>query len=166
MYKMLVETDTHFWEKGSEYTVFEVDGIKFSTPICFEDTFGYLCRRFVRDGADVLVNMTNDTWSGSEVSEIQHMSMAVFRAIENKRSVVRSTNSGVTCLITPNGRIMDRLDTFIEDYLIVDIPVISERTTLYTLWEDWFGIGALFISVAGILYGIIRKTLKEKFKKD
>ncbi|MBN2535849.1 MAG: apolipoprotein N-acyltransferase [Spirochaetales bacterium] len=164
MHKLLVETDTHFWEKGTEYTVFEVDGIKFSTPICFEDTFGYLCRRFVRKGADVLVNMTNDTWSGSVVSEIQHMSMAVFRAIENKRSLVRSTNSGITCLITPDGEIVKRLDPFVEDYLIVDIPLISERTTLYTLWEDWFGIGSLFLAAAGILFGIIKKTLKEKFK--
>jgi apolipoprotein N-acyltransferase len=166
MHKLLVETDTHFWEKGTEYTVFEVDGIKFSTPICFEDTFGYLCRRFVRNGADVLVNMTNDTWSGSVVSEIQHMSMAVFRAIENKRSVVRCANSGITCLISPNGKIMNRLEPFIRSYLIVDIPVITERTTLYTLWEDWFAIGSLFLSITGIFYGIVKKTIKEKFKKD
>lgn len=162
MHKLLVETDTHFWEKGTEYTVFEVDGIKFSTPICFEDTFGYLCRRFVRNGADVLVNMTNDTWSGSVVSEIQHMSMAVFRAIENRRSMVRSTNSGITCLITPNGKITKRLDPFIEDHLIVDIPVFSGRTTLYTLWEDWFAIGALFLSVAGIIFGITLDILCKK----
>jgi apolipoprotein N-acyltransferase len=80
--------------------------------------------------------------------------------------LVRSTNSGITCLITPNGRITERLDPFVEDYLIVDVPVFTGRTTLYTLWEDWFGIGALLITFAGILFGIIKKTLKEKFKKD
>lgn len=166
MHKLLIDLDTHFWEKGTEYTVFEIDGISFSTPICFEDTFGYLCRRFVQNGAQVLVNMTNDTWSGSVVAEIQHMSMAVFRAIENKRSMVRSTNSGITCLITPNGRIAKQLDPFVEDYLIVDIPLYSGTTTLYTRWGDWFAFLAIGISILGILGGFIKKLLKKDLKKD
>ena len=157
---------SRLWEKGTEYTVFEVDGITFSTPICFEDTFGYLCRRFVRQGADVLVNMTNDSWSGSVVSEIQHMSMAVFRAIENKRSMVRSTNSGITCLITPDGEIANRLDPFVEDYLVVDIPVYRGRTTLYTLWEDWFALVVMIVAFLGIIGGIIKKCIKKDLKKD
>jgi len=166
MYQLLVDMDTHFWEKGTEYTVFDSNGVKFSTPICFEDTFGYLSRRFVRNGAEVLVNMTNDTWSGSVVAEIQHMSMAVFRAIENQRSVVRSTNSGITCLITPNGKIEKKLDPFIEGYLVVDVPVYTESSTLYSLWEDWFAIGSMLITVVGILLGIILKLLKKDLKKD
>jgi apolipoprotein N-acyltransferase len=164
MHQLLLDFDTHFWEKGEDYTVFETGGVTFSTPICFEDTFGYICSRFIRNGADVLVNMTNDTWSGSEVAEIQHMSMAVFRAIENKRSMVRSTNSGITCLITPDGRITKRLEPFIKDYLIVDIPLFTGSTTLYTIWVDWFAIIMLIISVCGISGGIVKKLFKKKKK--
>ena len=61
--------------------MFEVGGVKFSTPICFEDVFGYISRRFVREGAEVIVNMTNDSWSGSVAAQMQHLGMAVFRAV-------------------------------------------------------------------------------------
>ncbi len=65
IYTWLKNADTHFWEDGTVYTVFQEGGVRFSTPICFEDTFGDLCRRFVDAGADVLVNLTNDAWSFS-----------------------------------------------------------------------------------------------------
>ncbi|MEW6566500.1 MAG: apolipoprotein N-acyltransferase, partial [Spirochaetota bacterium] len=60
VYDALINADTHFWKKGTEATVFETKGIKFSTPICFEDTFGYLSRGFVANGAELIVNLTND----------------------------------------------------------------------------------------------------------
>lgn len=149
-YQLLVDHDYHFWEKGNEYTVFEAAGVKFSTPICFEDVFGYISRRFVREGAEVIVNMTNDSWSGSVAAQMQHMSMAVFRAIENRRSVIRGTNSGMTCTIDPDGRIIDMLEPFREDYLISTVPVYTERTPLYTRWGNWFALLALF-AAAGLL---------------
>jgi len=63
-YQMLVDNDFHFWERGTEPTVFETgDGVRFSTPICFEDVFGYISRMFINNGAQVIVNMTNDSWS-------------------------------------------------------------------------------------------------------
>ena len=65
-YAMLRANDYHFWEKGDRQVVFETkDGVRFSTPICFEDVFGYLSAEFVQQGADVIVNMTNDSWSGA-----------------------------------------------------------------------------------------------------
>lgn len=149
IYNWLKEADTHFWEKGDEYTVFEANGVRFSTPICFEDTFGYLSRGFVRNGAQVIVNMTNDSWSKSVASEMQHMSMAVFRAVENKRSVARATNGGITCTIEPDGRISSMLEPFVESYLVSDVPIYDEVTTLYTRWGDWLGIG--FAVTGGIM---------------
>jgi apolipoprotein N-acyltransferase len=138
IYAWLKSADTHFWEQGTEYTVFKAAGAAFSTPICFEDTFGELCRRFVNRGAEVLVNMTNDAWSFSVPGAVQHMSMAVFRAVENRRSVVRSTNAGITCVIDPNGRITARLAPFTEAALVADVPVFSGERTLYSRWGDWF----------------------------
>ncbi len=162
IYQWLRNADTHFWEKGEEYTVFESNGVKFSTPICFEDTFGYLSREFIRHGAQVIVNMTNDSWSNSVTAEMQHMSMSVFRALENKRSVVRSTNGGITCTIDPNGRITNMLEPFIEGFLTGEVPVYMQSTTLYTAWGDWFAIAAVFASLGllalGVILAIIRKT--------
>ncbi|WP_319560892.1 apolipoprotein N-acyltransferase [Marispirochaeta sp.] len=158
MHRMLVEADTHFWEKGTEYTVFTAAGVRFSTPICFEDVFGYLSREFVRQGAQVIVNMTNDSWSGSVAAEMQHAGMAVFRAVENRRSVVRSTNGGITCVIDPDGRITDQLEPFTADYLIADVPVHDRRTTVYTRFGDWFAWLMLLGGIITLLYGFFRQT--------
>ncbi len=160
IYEWLRNADTHFWEKGKVYTVFEASGVKFSTPICFEDTFGYLCRAFVNHGAEVLVNLTTDSWSNSVACEMQHMSIAVFRAVENRRSVVRATNGGITCVIDPNGRITDRIDPFIEGYLVAQVPVYTERNTFYTRWGDWFAYGVVLISGLALLGGIIRRIIQ------
>jgi apolipoprotein N-acyltransferase len=154
IYNWLKNADTHFWEKGDVYTVFEADGVRFSTPICFEDTFGSLCRDFFRHGAQVLVNITNDAWSFSVPCAMQHMSMAVFRAVENKRSVVRSTNAGITCIIDPNGRIVKRLAPFVEGYLVGDVPVYTAETTPYTRWGDWFPWLMLALGSLPILLGL------------
>ncbi|MBA7650750.1 Apolipoprotein N-acyltransferase [subsurface metagenome] len=164
IYNWLRNADTHFWEKGTEYTVFEAGGVKFSTPICFEDTFGYLCRGFIKQGAEVLVNMTNDSWSNSVACAMQHMSMAVFRAVENRRSVVRATNGGITCVIDPNGRIIGRLEPFTEGYLISLVPVYTEKNTLYTSWGDWFALLLLLLSAVSIIVGLIFR-LKTGLKK-
>jgi len=160
IYQWLVNADTHFWEKGSVYTVFDAAGVRFSTPICFEDTFGYLCRGFVRQGAQVLVNMTNDAWSHSVPCAMQHMTMAVFRAVENRRSVVRSTNGGMTTIIDPNGRILRTLAPFTEGYLSGTVPVFTDATTLYTAWGDWFPWLLLALSVAGLAVGGVRRVAR------
>ncbi len=157
IYNWLVNADTHFWENGTVYTVFDAEGVKFSTPICFEDTFGYLCRGFVRRGADVLVNMTNDAWSKSVACAMQHMTMAVFRAVENRRSVVRSTNGGMTNIIDPNGRILESFPPFKEGFLDGTVPVHTGVTTIYTRWGDWLPPVLLGLSVIGLAGGFLRR---------
>ena len=159
IYQWLKDADTHFWKQGTEYVVFDsgVDGapgVRFSTPICFEDTFGYLGREFVRHGAQVLVNMTNDSWSFSVPAEMQHMMMGVFRAVENRRSMVRSTNGGMTVTIDPDGRITSGLEPFTADYLIGTVPVVDGPATVYTRWGDWFGVAALCAGLAALLAGL------------
>lgn len=162
MHNFLIENKSTFWEKGSAYTIYETDGVKFCTPICFEDTFGYLNSRFVDKGVEVIVNMTNDGWSKSVVCEVQHMTMAVFRAVENKRSVVRSSNSGITCIIDPNGRIKKQLLPFTEGFLIADVPVYTKEKTFYTAHRDWLAVLCLFVSVVGIIAAIVT-MVKQRF---
>jgi apolipoprotein N-acyltransferase len=157
IYNWLASADTHFWEKGTVRTVFTAGGVRFSTPICFEDTFGYLCRDFFLAGADVLVNMTNDAWSFSVPGAMQHMAMAVFRAVENARPVVRSTNAGITCIIDANGRITDMLTPFVEGYLVGDVALNKGVPTPYTRWGDWFPWLALAVAAALIAAGVISR---------
>jgi apolipoprotein N-acyltransferase len=159
IYQWLKDADTHFWEEGSEYTVFEAGGVRFSTPICFEDTFPYLNRQFIRHGAEVLVNMTNDAWSKAVACEMQHMSISAFRAMENKRTLVRSTNGGITCVVNPNGQITDMLPPFTEDYLIAEVPVFTAVHTLYTRWGDWFAYLVLILSALGLAGGLLFRRL-------
>jgi apolipoprotein N-acyltransferase len=147
VYQALLNADTHFWKKGEEASVFEIRGIKFSTPICFEDSFGYLSRDFVRNGAEIIVNLSNDAWSKSLPAQMQHLSMAVFRAVENRRSLVRSTASGQTCGVDPNGKILAMAEPFAETQLTVDVPVIK-TDTFYTQNGDFLPL--LFIIAAGI----------------
>jgi apolipoprotein N-acyltransferase len=151
-YKMLKEADTHFWEKGTEYVVFDAAGVKFSTPICFEDSFGYLSRRFVNGGAQVILNITNDSWSKSIPSEMQHLQMSVLRAVENRRSVARATNGGMTAVIDPNGKILQLYEPFTEGYLLGKIPVYDRTRTFYTRFGDWFAWLCLVLA-AGVLAG-------------
>jgi apolipoprotein N-acyltransferase len=156
VYDVLVKNDTHFWEKGNDPVVFSASGLAFSTPICFEDTFGYLSRLFVRNGARVIVNLTNDAWAKNGPCQYQHLSMAVFRTVENRVPLVRSTASGQTCYVDPNGVVVSMAPPFSEAFLVVDIPVLSGyRTTLYGVWGDLWGVlfaaGAATMLIIGLL---------------
>jgi apolipoprotein N-acyltransferase len=163
---------TPLYNKGDEYSVFnlgEWGGPDVSPLICFEDTFGYLARNFVREGAEVLVNVTNDSWSPEPACAIQHQNMAIFRAVENRRSLVRATTSGLTCVIDPNGKTIAKLDPFTQDYLIADVPVYTGRTTIYTRFGDWFEKLLLIIAIpmlaAGAVLQIMRGVKKNRLQK-
>ncbi|MDC7239853.1 MAG: apolipoprotein N-acyltransferase, partial [Spirochaetales bacterium] len=160
-YEYILDNGATFYEKGEEYTVFDVAGVKASPLICFEDTFGYLSRNFVREGAQVLVNVTNDSWSPAQACSIQHVGMAVFRSVENRRSMVRSTNGGFTCLIDPNGKIVDWLEPFTADVLTVDVPVYDGITTLYTATEHLFDRLVMILATLGGI-GLAILTLGRK----
>ncbi|GHV81560.1 apolipoprotein N-acyltransferase 1 [Spirochaetia bacterium] len=161
VYDLLEKSDTHFWEKGEEATVFETNGLKFSSPICFEDTFGYISRDFVRNGAELSINLSNDAWSKSVPAQMQHLGMAVFRAVENRRCIVRSTASGQTCGIDPNGKILAMAAPFTEAALTVEVPLMQTET-LYTRFGDIgaqiFVVLAVFMLLAGTVRSILLKT--------
>jgi apolipoprotein N-acyltransferase len=165
LHRILTNADTHFWEKGVEATVFQGPGFTFSTPICFEDTFGYLSRKFVQNGADLIVNISNDAWSKSLPAQNQHLSMAVFRTIENGRSMVRSTASGQSCGISPDGRIIAMAPPFTEAWLTVAIPVVKGNT-VYTQRGDFlaiiFTVEAILLLIFGGVVCIMMKMTRER----
>jgi len=132
------------WFMGSRYTIFDVPlqeggSLHFGVPICFEDAFSDLDRGFFLRGADMLINITNDSWSDTWSSEIQHFTVARFRAIENRRVLVRSTNGGVSGVVGPWGEVWGRMPFFQQAWRAVQVPVYKEKTlTPYTRYGDWF----------------------------
>jgi apolipoprotein N-acyltransferase len=158
VYNALVKADTHFWEKGEEATVFRGPGFTFSAPICFEDTFGYLSRNFVRSGADILINLTNDAWANSLSSQKQHLAMSVFRAVENYRPMVRSAVSGQTCAIDPRGRVISEAPPFTEAWLTVSVPIVK-KTAFFSLFGDYLGLFFTSLAVIMLLSGAVWYTI-------
>jgi apolipoprotein N-acyltransferase len=149
LYALLLRFDVHLWEPGSRRVVFRIPGADFSTPICFEDAFPGEVRQFVRAGAGVIVNLSNDFWSLTEVEAMQHAANAVFRAVENGRPLVRATASGLTCVVDTVGRITARAPLYEEAVIVADVRTADDRTTLYTRWGDWFppALAALLVLV-------------------
>jgi apolipoprotein N-acyltransferase len=155
LYRLLESFDVHLWEPGSRRVVFHIPGADFSTPICFEDAFPGEVRAFVREGAGIIVNLSNDYWSLTEVEAVQHAANAVFRAVENGRPLVRATASGLTCVVDPVGRITARAPLYEEAVIVADVTPVVGNTTPYTRWGDWFPpvMAALLVllAAAGII---------------
>jgi apolipoprotein N-acyltransferase len=151
-----------FWEPGSRPLVFETRptgegaGLRFSTPICFEDAFGDISRTFTQDGAQLIVNITNDSWGASLSCQMQHLAMSVVRAVENGRSVVRAATSGQTAAIAPDGRILAMAVPFTQTYLNVNVP-ISDARTWYTRGGDFLPRLCLLAAALAMAFAAWRK---------
>jgi apolipoprotein N-acyltransferase len=132
------------WTTGNRLTIFRVPlgngaELAFGAPICFEDAFSDLCRKYILAGGDMWINMTNDYWSKTVPSEVQHFQVAKFRAVENRRVLIRSTNGGVTAVVDPWGRTTASLPLFERRWLAVDVPIYKEKHfTVYTILGDYF----------------------------
>lgn len=122
------------------------------TPlICYEDIIPALSSSAVQRGAQLLVNLTNDAWFGKSAAAAQHHQIAAFRAIENGRVLVRSTNTGLTSIINPDGSMLGSLPQFSEEVLTAKVPLLSFMSPLNRLrlldWSWWVG----FFYAGGLL---------------
>jgi apolipoprotein N-acyltransferase len=152
------------WVMGTKVSTFSLSSqpgshglIHFGTPICFEDAFSGLCREYFQKGADLLINLTNDGWSTKKSAQIQHWAIARFRAIENRRTMVRSTNTGLSCIIDAKGNNILELPQFVPDFAIADVPIYKQMTaTIYYLWGDWFPALTLLLTALEFIYCVYR----------
>ncbi len=138
LYDWLKERDVYLWEPGRERVVFSHPVFRFSTPICFEDAFPGDVRLFVQEGAEAIVNISNDYWSLTEVEAKQHGVNAFYRAVENRVPLVRASASGLTGYVDSAGRLVASLPYYEQRYLVVDVELRKPTVTLYTLLGDWF----------------------------
>jgi len=135
----LVEKVTHEagdYVPGNRIVVARIDGHRIGTFICYESVFGGSVRRFAAAGAEVLINISNDGWFGRSAARYQHLLIARMRAIENGRWLLRATNTGITAVIDPAGRVRGALP--IDRPGVLDARFSFEETlTRYTRWGDW-----------------------------
>ncbi len=137
VYRWLLDFDVYLWEPGGERVIFRHPAFSFFTPICFEDCFPDDIRRFVREGGQAIVNISNDYWSLTEVEARQHAVNSSLRAVENARPLLRATASGLTGYWDVDGTCLASVPYYQESHLVVDLAVRAEETTLYTRWGDW-----------------------------
>ncbi len=115
----------------------QADGVKLGVFICYESIFPDEIRQFAAQGAEVLVNLSNDGWYGDSGAYAQHLKQARVRAVENARWLLRDTNTGVTASIDPYGRVVASLPRKVRGALAAPYA-LSSRTTFYTRHGDWF----------------------------
>ena len=157
LYEWLLDFDVYLWEPGSDRVVFRHPAVSFSTPICFEDGFPGDIRSFVNHGAEMIINISNDYWSLTEVEAQQHFANALFRAVENQKPMLRASASGVTCGIDATGRVTGRLPFYEEGFLIVDAEAGNTKRTLYTRLGDWLPIMSGIFLIFLLIFSILRK---------
>lgn len=154
----IIEDD---YVSGNSTAIMQVNGGKIGSIICFESIYPHLTRQSVLDGAQMLVELTNDSWLEDSPAIKQHLAHGVFRSIENGRYLVRSANSGISAVIDDKGRIKSQLDVN-EQGVITDTVYLKDNQTLYTKTGD-----VIFpICCATVLIWFIVLLIKRKKSTD
>jgi apolipoprotein N-acyltransferase len=122
---------------GEGYKPLSLDNHKVGVLICYEGIFPVGSRTYRQQGADLFVNITNDAWFGRSSAPYQHLSMTVFRAIENRLYLLRAANTGITAIIDPMGKIVSHTDIFTAAVLKGRVRFIDNRT-FYMAYGDAF----------------------------
>jgi len=119
--------------------------VKLAPLICYEDIVPPLAREATARGAEILVNQTNDAWFGDTIAPYQHHMIAAFRAIENRRYLLRSTNTGLTAVVDPLGRTLASLLPYTESVLSMEVSRINYQSTFTTLpiYLMWLALAAI-----------------------
>jgi len=154
---------------GHRRTLFHLDTLEngsftFGSSICYEDTVPSLIRKFKRDGADFMLNVTNDGWFRNSAELEQHLAIMVFRAVENRFCMVRAANTGISSFVAPDGTIYDKLSDSKGKYkeicgtLANRIKFIEKHNSIYTACGDWFAILCTTALGTMLLLAIFKRT--------
>jgi len=157
-----ITTLRNSFEPGIDYRLFEVSGARFGAPICWENLFADHFRQFVKTGAHFMVSATNEGFFGHSTGPFQTLAMNVFRAAENRVTVVRASTTGISAFISSSGEILDHVSDmqgnvlFVSGFLIRDIPLATTRT-FYTLYGDIFAYLFMAIAIGGAILTMRRQ---------
>jgi apolipoprotein N-acyltransferase len=146
---------------GKEVLVAPVDGgrARLGAFICYEAIYPDLVRRFVAKGAGVLVNLTNDAWFGRSSAPHQHFAMAVARAVETRRYLMRAANTGISAIVDPYGRVLAESDLFTQQVVNGKISFLSEET-LFVRYGNLVGHASAVVTLVFALLVVVMRREK------
>ena len=127
--------------------------------ICYEGAFPYITIETVREGAQVLVNLTNDAWYDRTSAPFQHFAFYIFRAIETDRYLLRAANTGISAIIDPKGRVDAKTSIFTEEILKGSFAM-KDTKTFYVRYGDYFILLA-FLAACGCSSSEMAQTIRE-----
>lgn len=156
---------SRFWRGQSEEPLLLGNHV-ISLSICYEDIFPLHIRKLMAGGKErrvpeVMFNLTNDSWYGKSTEPVQHLALASFRSIENRRSLVRVTNTGISAFVDPAGRIVKSTGIWTKETLVDKIPLLQGRTA-YSTAGDWIGWLSALLSVAAITFSYVTTHRKQR----
>jgi len=150
---------------GTQYKLHSFKSLKFGSPICYEIIFPNLVRKFAKKGADFLVTITNDGWYGRSSAPYQHFSMAVLRAVENRRYLLRAATTGISGIIDPYGRILSKSKLMTQTHL-TEVITPSKTMTIYTKFGDVLPFLSLTLTPVFIILAFVKKRNERKRQRS
>ena len=144
---------------GKNLTMFNINGIDFASMVCLESIFPNPTRSFVNEGAKFLVYIVNDGWYIKPPEPQQHAKRCIYRAIENRRTVLRSANTGISMIVNPYGNITNFLELNKSGSINAQIEIL-DKITFYTKYGNLFSIFNVVILFILSLYIIFRRLFK------
>ena len=147
---------------GKEYDLLPLGEAKAGVMICFESHFGELSREYVRNGADVIIEMTNDGYLGPTPVLRQHLANAVFRAVETNRPVLRVTNVGISAYINGSGEVLDATESYSEATRVWPVAKSDGSQTFYVKYGDWFAWLCSIVTIGLLIFGFVRRDAEAR----
>ena len=141
---------------GEEHKLHSFKTLPFGSPICYEIIFPDLVRKFVKGGAQFLTTLTNDGWYGLSSAPYQHFAIAVMRAVENRRYLLRAATTGISGIIDPFGRILSKSELETQTFLTGHITPLSSKT-MYSSVGDVLAYVSLTLSILFLILALIRR---------
>jgi apolipoprotein N-acyltransferase len=132
---------------GTNYQLMPVGTVRAGVFICIESAYPSIARRFTGEGADVLINISNDGYLGPTAVMRQHLANAIFRAVENNRPLLRVTNTGISAFVTPRGEVKDETQGFKPEVRIWRVAHTNNSDTFYTKHGDLLAAGCAVFSL-------------------
>ncbi len=157
-----ISKDVGDFQPGSRYVTVPMERHPVNVIICFEAVFPDLCRGFVERGSELIINLTNDGWYGDTSAPYQHLSMARWRAIENRRYLLRAANSGISAVVEPSGKLQVQTRLLREDTAVGRFAFLS-GSTFYVRHGSYCPILCVIISLLALCYCLTRGALRSDF---
>ncbi len=158
------------WNVGNDQTLFEFNNdsgsiIKAAGVVCIESIYPDFVAGFIQQGADLIIVVTNDSWYGYSSGPFQHKEISILRAVENRKTVVRAANGGISCIIDPLGNTISETKLFTRDVLIGEAGIQS-GLTFYSQYPLIIPLFVSLISILTIIIFVYKKILTKMKKKS